>query len=133
MLTDDEKERVRYHLGYPQVQPAAAMTFGLPTPVQTLFLVDSAMNRLIQHAEDRVRKILTILDGIEDKLVDAQDRLAAERLEELTLREDEPNRLEAEYLRWAQRLANMLGVPPYPYSDRFARSARGATVPVRNG
>lgn len=137
-LTDEEKERVRYHLGYLNVQMAGSIQYGLPRPIQTLFILELAMDNLIDNggqvtsfAVNRVRRILTVLDNIEAKLVDAQDRLAAEKLGELKIRLGEPDLLEGEYNRWARRLANQLGVPLYGYADRF-KNSRAGSIPVRH-
>lgn len=132
-LTDSEKERVRYHLGYPEVQPAASITFGIPRPIQTAFLVESAMNLLLPVAEDRVRSIVGVLDGIECRLIDAQDRLAAKRIDSLELRDDEPSQLEAEYQRWGFRLADTLGVPVYAYSTKYRRGGNKTITNVSVG
>lgn len=128
-----EKDRVRYHLGYPSVQAAASIQYGIPRPIQTAFLVESAMNLLIEEALPRVRSLLKVMDDIETKLIDAQDRLAAIQLSDLKLREDEPSQLEKEYVRWGMRLADVVGAPIYAYSTRY-RSALGSgagSIPVR--
>ena len=132
-LTPEERQQVRYHLGYNSSQPAAAITMGIPRPIQTLFLVESAMNYLLPVGEAKVRQIIGILDGIECRLVDAQDRLAAKSLDNLTMRVDETDALEAEYYRWGGRLADTLGVPFYAYSYRYKRHGKGyaGSIPVR--
>jgi len=90
------------------------------------------MSYVIEEACVRVRQILGVLDGIETKLVEAQERLAAAALDGLKLRENEPDMLELEYRRWADRLADIFGVPKYAYSSRFrAGSGGAANVPVR--
>jgi hypothetical protein len=122
-LTDDERQRVRYHLGYMSVTAAVQITYGIAKPAQTLFLVELAMNNLMGVAEDKVRQILGIMDGIECRLVDAQDRFLAESIDQLKLRDNEPDKLEAEYRRWGGRLADTLGVPFYAYSDRYKQGA----------
>jgi len=130
-LSLPEKERVRYHLGYLSVQPAASIQFGLPRPQQTQFMVESAMNLLLEEAIPRVRDTLDTLDGIECRLRDgALDRLAAKRLGDLELRDGEPELLEDEYNRWAKRLADIFGVPLYPYAARFKRGVRTGTLQV---
>ena len=126
-LTPQEKERVRYHLGYPETNPAASLQFGIPRPVQTMFLVESAMNYILPEAEFRVRHIIGVMDGIEQQLVAAQPRLAATQMDELHLREDETTRLEFEYVRWGCRLADVLGAPIYAYSTRYMGKV-GATT-----
>lgn len=132
-LTDEEKQRTRYHLGYPSVQPAAALTYGVVKPLQTLFLVESAMNLILPIAEDKVRSILNVLDAVECRLQDAQTRMAATSVDNLTMRRDEADALEAEYRRWAYRLADTLGVPLYAYSQRFkqAGAVAAGSIPVR--
>ena len=131
-LSTQDREKIRYHLGYLNVQPAASITFGVPRPQQTLFLVETAMSNVLEESIPRVRQIVSILDSIECKLVDAQDRLKATELAELKLRRDETDALEHEYLRWASRLADLLGVPLYAYSIRFASltQRRVGNVPV---
>lgn len=130
-----EKERVRFHLGYPEVQPAASIQFGIPRPIQTAFLVEDAMSNIIEVAVDRIRRILKIMDDIESKLVDAQDRLAAIQLSDLHLRENEPDQLEHEYVRWGYRLADIVGVPIYAFSMRYRNFAgsQAGSIPVRHG
>lgn len=134
MFDNNEKERIRYHLGYLNVQPAASITFGIPVPIQTMFLVEAAMNQVLPTAEDRVRKILGILDRIECKLVEAIDFLVASKVDDTELRENHPDLLEHEYCRWASRLSDELGAPLYPGSPKF-RSLFGTgvgSIPVKH-
>lgn len=131
-LTSEEKQRVRYHLGYPSVQSAAGLSFGIARPIQTLFLVESAMNLLLPEAENEVRRIVGVMDGVECRLVEAQDRLAAKQIDQLTLRDNEPGQLELEYQRWGFRLADTLGVPVYAYSTKYRREGKAfaGSIPV---
>lgn len=117
----DEKSRIRYHMGYLQVQPAAALTYGIPVPIQTLFLLESAMDRVLPQAEDRVRRLITVLDDIECRMLDGQNYLVADQLSDITIRKDNIDKLEDEYCRWASRLADTLGSPLYPGAERFRR------------
>lgn len=131
-LSLDERSRVRYHLGYMEVQPAAAIVYGIPRPVQTLFLVEEAMTMLMETGVNRIRRVLGIMDGIEVKLVEAQDRLAADALGDLKIRAQETEMLEKEYQRWGWRLADILGVPIYSFSTKYRNMGTGAgSIPVR--
>ncbi len=133
-LSEQEKERVRYHLGYLEVQGAASIQFGIPRPLQTVFLVEEALTQLIENAVPRVRRILRVMDDVEDRLEESQVRLAAKQLDSLHLRDNEPDMLEKEYVRWGWRLADVFGVPIYPYSNRY-RMATGTvagSIPVRS-
>lgn len=137
-LTDIEKERVRYHTGYPSVASMASVQYGLPTVRQTAFLLELAMDQLLPSAVGRVREILQVLDSVEQQMVDAQKQLVADQLGTLVLAGARDargrlatDRLESEYVRWAKRLADIFGVPLYPFSNRFARSRNN--IPVRQG
>lgn len=132
-LSAADQERVYYHLGYMNVQPAASLQLGIPRPIQTVFLVQQAITNLIQATVPRILSILSTMDLIEQKMVQALDRLAALQIEEVKLNEMEGERLEREYCRWGKRLADNLGVPIYPYSDRFSKyNRRSMSIPVRN-
>lgn len=134
-LTAGEKQRIRYHLGYPSLTDAASVAFGVPTMNQTNFLVESALNRLLEESLDQVRQITSIMDGIEGQLVTAQGRLRAEKLEELTLRADECDALESEYRRWGYRMADIIGAPIYPFSMRYRGGGSNSvtSVPISRG
>jgi len=130
-LTEGEKERIRYHLGYMETsfgsnQVAASLSFGIPRPAQTIFLVESAIQELLTNlfAVERVRAILQTMDNLEAQIAAAACMLAAESLGDMKLRGAECGQtftdlLEREYVRWGYRLADVLGVPVYPYSRRY--------------
>lgn len=137
VLTAAERERCRYHLGYMNVQPAAAMLFGMPRPIQTAFLVESAMTNLIAETVPRIQQILQTLDGIECQMVGSLKQLSVDALGPMKMAGTmDPKarlvteRLEEEYKRWVRRLADNLGVPLYAFSQRN-RPSGGGSVPVR--
>lgn len=132
LLSETEKHKVRYHLGYLSPDPVVSIQLGVPRASQPMFLVESAMNNLPAEAVGNVRRIVVILDGVEERLVQAQDRLAAKQVGNITMREDEPLALEREYRRWAERLADFLGVPLNVYSQRFRGGAGALNVAVQN-
>lgn len=142
-LTEDEKEKCRYHLGYMETsfgsdQAAASLQFGVPRPVQTAFLLEEAIQNLLTNpfAVDRVRRVLNTLENLERQIEASSCTLPVEQLGEITLHPGRaqgkftPDLLEREYVRWAYRLADILGVPIYPFSRRFQRTGPGP-VPVR--
>lgn len=134
-LTAEEKQRVAYHLGYPAVTTAASVAFGVPALTQTNFLVYNVLDKLLDSALDQVRSITKVMDDLEVKMIEAQDRLAATQLEELHLREDETDKLEGEYRRWGYRLADITGAPIYPYSRRYSGGGSGmvSSIPINRG
>jgi hypothetical protein len=125
-LSDADRDRVRYHLGYQSTSAAASVQLGIPRSTPTMFIVESAMDKLLDFAVPRVQRLLDRLDAIESRLEDSLDYLAAESIEGIRLRsttpgESHPDALEREYLRWAQRLADVLGTYPNSCSPRFNR------------
>src|SRR5258708_35315479 len=87
-LTESERARVRHHLGYLNIEPAAAITLGFPSAQQAMFLVESAMNRIIAAAVGIIQTNLSTLDSIEQQMRDANRRLLAQQIDELKLREN---------------------------------------------
>ena len=137
-LSDRDKERCRYHLWYLNTSFTASITMGVPRPVQTLFLVEDAMGLLASpEAVNRVTCILDTMDALEGQLRSAVPSLAASRLGELELHPLKSqgvlftDSIDKEYKRWGARLADILGVPFYPFSRRYMVSGPGSNVPVR--
>ncbi len=124
-LTQTERERVKIHMGYGNVSMAASLTFGFPRPVQTMFLVEDAMNFLNEDGVNRVRQIIGILDKIECRLVETVDVLIASRAGDTDINLQAPDMIEREYVRWADRLADALMVPKYPFSRRTTGGVGG--------
>jgi hypothetical protein len=119
VLTEQEKARIRHHTGYPLIDPVSSIVLGVPGSSQPMFLLELAMNRIPETAIGIIRNYIAVLDTIEQRLIDAQTRFSATKLGEITLRQDEPERIEAEYARWAKRLANDLGIPLNAFAERF--------------
>ena len=136
-LTDANKASIRAYLGYPVVQAAASIFMGIPRPTPIGYILETAMNLIMESSVPRVLEILNVLGGVEQRMIDSQAYLVASKLEDLTLSENHPQRLEEEFNRWAQRLADMFGVPLYGYAARFdsgdgdARAAGGKVVNIR--
>ena len=139
VLSDQDRERSRYHLGYLETSFAASLQLGIPRPLQTVFLLESALALLTNpFAVRRVVCILDTLDRLESQLIGAAASVGVDKLGNLQLH---PLRsrgklgtdsVEREYVRWAQRLSDVLGVLIYPYSARFRQTGPGSTINVGN-
>lgn len=135
-LTTDEKQRVRYHLGYPLVSTDQSLRYGMVVPVEFAYLVDDVVDSHLSAAgESKVRQLLGVLDGIETKLICAQGRLAVQSVDEIEMRtgmsgESEPDLLEREYRRWQGRLGDTLGCPVNQHST--STSGKRINVSVRS-
>jgi hypothetical protein len=129
-LTEQEKARIRYHLGYPGTTDAASMTMGAPSSRQTSFLLESAMDRVLSSTEPTVRDLLAECEKCEKQLRDARPQLQVKSVGRTQLREADPGKtvtdlMEAEHTRWSKRLGDTLGVPVYPWAARH-QGGRGS-------
>jgi hypothetical protein len=134
-FTLSEKQRIRIDLGYLGVGTSASYQLGIPRPLQNIYLVDDALGLVLPDTEPIVRRIMDVMDGIEDKMVDAQDRLAATKVDEILTRADECDRLEEQWVRWGEQLSSVLGAPYNIYNARYQRWAMGSSagnIPVRH-
>jgi len=130
-LTDAEIGRCRYHMGYVGLSSAASLQFGVPQPSQTAFLFESAVRRLLEVHVGDVRDLIARCDATELQIFEAQERLAAEKLGEITLRKDEIDALQMSYVIWVDRMADLLGCPKYPYSNKLRGGGGGyGNIPV---
>lgn len=119
ILTEQEKNRIRHHCGYLVVNPVSSIQLGVPRASQPQFLVELAMNSIPDTAIGQIRRWIAILDGIEEQMIDANGRLVAKKVGNIDLNENEHSALAAQYNKWAQVLADDLGIPLNAYSERF--------------
>ena len=119
-FTLSEKARIRYHMGYAGTAMAPSLSAGVPIPLQTMFLLESALNMVLPDAEEIVRVLVSRLDQTDEAIFQCQIRMQAESVDGIKLRANEADSLEREYLRQAARLSDVLHVPLYPFSARFA-------------
>jgi len=113
-LTLDEKQKVKYHLGYPLLGMSAALAGGMPLSKESSFVVDSNLEKVPEIAIPFVRSHIATLDGILSRMIGGQRNLAADQLEDLRLRKDFLPSLRTEYKYWQSRLGQVLNCPINP-------------------
>lgn len=133
MLSDADVGRARYHLGYMDVVVASSFAFAIPAATQVQFMFESAIRRVQPGAEQRVQHLLDNLDTIECTLFQASRELFAKRVDALEPNLEQPTDVEREYVRWACRLSDVLGITPYPFSERFKILSQGGLSGSRAG
>jgi hypothetical protein len=124
-LSDDQKSRIRHHLGYLEVQEASTFVLGVPAGVQTQFMIEGAFDKILPSALARVESALGRLDAVEQQIEDNTENVAVDELGDITLRKDEFNQLIIRYQYWQGTLANIFGVAPNPFDQRFTRWGGG--------
>ena len=92
-FTDQEKVKIRHHLGYLNVAASATFVLGSPAAVETQFIIESAMNLVLVAAEPEVRRQLTILDCIEEQMNCDRELLAVNEVGEIKIRGTEMKEL----------------------------------------
>lgn len=130
MLSPEEKERVRYHLGFLNVNPAAARALGMPSSNEPGYLVEYAMDQLLVEAEPGVRRCIVELDCIEDQLSANRKNLGLAQVAEIRFAGDEGSMaMERQYQIWADKLASTLGCIRNPFSPMWQQNMGGVIEP----
>jgi len=119
MFTDEEKVRIRYHAGYLNVAASQTFVLGAPAGVETQFIIEGAMNRVLPEAETLVRNLLAKCDFVETQILENQELLAVTAVGEITVRQDEFQALQQRYNWWRKALVNALGVDVNPFDKRY--------------
>lgn len=129
MFTEQEKVKIRTHLGYPNVAQQAGFAIGTPAALEVNFLIESAMNKVLPEAMTDARASIGKCDAVLAQIEENQDLLAVSAVDEITVRPDEFERLLDRYDFWRGTLANFLGVYCMPFDKRFyGRSKVNASV-----
>jgi len=118
-FTEQEKVKIRSHMGYLNVGSVQSFSLGVPAAVETQFLIDGAMNRVLPEAEQEVRQLCGILDGIEAQMVGDLELLAVTKIGEIEVNETEQAKLKTAYRHWQAKLGNLLAIPVCPFDQRF--------------
>lgn len=129
-FSEQEKVRIRHHLGYLNVPASQTFVLGTPAGVETQFLVEGAMNKVLPEAESQARQLIANCDAVEAQLTENQDLLAVTKVDEIDVRENEFEKLMQRYHYWRNGLANVLGIYPNPFDKRFS-AAGGGGINVR--
>jgi hypothetical protein len=117
-ISEQQKVRARYHMGYLNVTQAQTFVLGVPAAVQTQFVIEGALNNLLPSALPMFEDIMAKLDVTEQQIMDNTPNVAVNRVDEIELREDEFKQLILRYRYWQGSLGNLLGVPPNPFDMR---------------
>lgn len=132
IFSEEEKARVRYHMGYLNTDPVLTITLGVPSLTQPAFILEGALNRLPQSRAQILRMLLGRLDTLDNDIFESRRRLKVRKVDEIEMNPTEPDDLEREYVRQAKRMSDFLGAPLNPYSTRWLAGRQPLSIPVRN-
>lgn len=122
VLSDDEKSRIRMHMGYPDIQAAATFLLGFPATIETAYIIEVMMNQVREQALPQLRRILDVLDTFDLQDVDDLSVHVASRVGEIDVNHDEHKLIDTRYDRWLGRLENLIGCSRNPFDKRWAGS-----------
>ncbi len=131
-LTQDEIVKCRSHLGYPNVSAVATYALGVPAAMQTTFMIEGALVKVLAQAESRLRDLLAKLDRAECKIDDVLDVVELTEAEDVKFNQEALSKLAQIYKIHQQGLANLLGIVPNPWDQRdwLKMGGGGINVPV---
>lgn len=118
-VTEQEKVKIRHHLGYLNVAEASTFVLGTPAGVETQFIIEGAMNRVLEAALPEMRRQLNILDALEEQMVADFELIAVLKLGEIDINQKEQKQLKQNYNYWVNSLANVFGITRNPYDKRL--------------
>jgi hypothetical protein len=132
-LTDAEKARVRYHLGYTNIADPVAYSLGVPQATQLQVTLELNFDKLAPEGEPFVRRCLAELDCIEQQKSDFRQSLEFKRTGSVEFRGSEAfAELDIQYKDWRAKLADVVGSYPNPTSifDNQGALAGGVVEPT---
>lgn len=122
-FTDDEKVRIRHHLGYLNVAQGSTFVLGVPAALEPQFIIEIAMNKVLPAAEGLVRRLLANCDAAEEQIAENTQNVAATQVDEIALNDKEFEQIVKRLNYWRGGLANALAIYQNPFDKRGATSA----------
>jgi hypothetical protein len=136
VITEEGKQRARIHMGYQSVQSSQTFVMGVPAGVQTQFMIEGAWARILPQAEADFYKLLDRMDRTLERIEESEENEEADAIGDIRLKDKAFVKLVKRYLWWQGMLANLLGVMPNPFDQRFVswggNSGGGVNLPVRH-
>lgn len=128
-LNELEKVKVRHHCGFLNVQEAATFVLGTPASVETQFIIEGAMNRILEEAIPELRRHLSILDQIEEQSIQNIELLQITKIDTIVVNSTGPDREQRQiretYNYWVDSLCNIMGIARNPFDKRLKNFGLG--------
>lgn len=120
VITDYEKVRARHHLGFLNVEAAQTFELGIPAAVQTQFMIEGAMLRILNvpGAVDLFRTLLCRCDAVEEAVFCGLDLNDVTKLDTIEVDDRRLAKHARTYKIAQEGLANLLGIVPNPFDGR---------------
>jgi hypothetical protein len=138
MISEENKNRARSHMGYVMVQQTSTFFLGVPAGLQSQFPIELAWSKILPSAEGRFIELLDRLDALEYQIVENSENVEVDKLDEITINKEAFSEVIKRYRHWQGALGNLLGVIPNPYDMRpflgagWGGGGSGINVSVQN-
>lgn len=129
-ITEQDKVRCRHHLDYLNVEAAQTFSLGIPAGMQTQFMIEGAMNRILPSAIPKFLELLERLDCIECEVFGGIDTATIEELGEIKINRRRLRELGQYYSLARSSLATLMGIMPNPFGLRGWWLEGGVNVSV---
>lgn len=129
-LTEALKVKIRHHFGYVNVSAIQTFVLGSPASLETQFMIEGAMNKVLAAAVPELERLVSILDAIEEQGIGDLELLAVDQVGEIEINQKEQQQLLERYGYWLGALENLLGVPRNPFDKRQGLGGAGLNVRV---
>lgn len=103
-LSTQEQHDSVFYLGY----PAKIL---IPTSTHFQKTLSDRFLNLIPEAEARVRKLLRLIKKVDDQLEEALCRMTTNKVEDITINQNEKNQLRMERKKYIKELSHTLDIP----------------------
>lgn len=122
-LTPEEKVKIRHHTGFLNVQEAYAFVLGVPAGVETQFIIEGAMKRLLPEAVGLVRQLIARCDAREEEMECNTDLYEVTALGPMAVNSTGRDNAQAlnrrNYDLQVAALCNVLGIERNPFDKRL--------------
>jgi len=115
-------------MAYMNVAQAYTFVLGVPAGVETQFLIEGAMDKVLDSALPQLRKLIAVLDGIEQQKIENLELLAVTKVGEIEIRQDEQEALDKQYDFWRGKVANLLGIIVNPWDKSQGRGINARVI-----
>lgn len=121
-ISESERARIKHHLRYPLVHSVTGFMAGYPTTIEALYPIDGSITNLTPQGEQIVRDQLGACDKLESALGDMSCHLSAQKVGNITMRDNEFEQRKELYAFHCKRLADSLGCDLNPEGASSTRS-----------
>lgn len=128
-FTPEEKQRVAYHLSYPNVGHHDALrSMGVSIAAPIVNELETALTSVLPSSEYLVREQVRRLDCVRKSIDEARGQLLVLQADNVRFNDDAIHLMWNEYNKERGVLADMLGINKYPFSYTTTRETGAAVV-----